>query len=140
MANLQRIKEILKEKGLTIRYLANELGISEQGLQKLIRENSTKIETLESISKILKVSIVVFFDESLTDKDHSINQSIVGNNNITSGHGNIEISYDKQKENFSIQLAEKNNQIKELLAEQKRLNSTINKLQKQVDILINKLK
>lgn len=140
MANLQRIKEILKEKGLTIRYLANELGISEQGLQKLIRENSTKIETLESISKILKVSIVVFFDESLTDKDHSINQSIVGNNNITSGHGNIEISYDKQKEDFSIQLAEKNNQIKELLAEQKRLNSTINKLQKQVDILINKLK
>lgn len=62
MANLLKIKEILKEEGLTIRYLANELGMSEQGLQKLIRENSTKIETLESISKILKVSICVFFD------------------------------------------------------------------------------
>lgn len=61
MANLQRIKDILKEKGLTIRYLANELGISEQGLQKLIRENSTKIETLESISKILKSFYYYFF-------------------------------------------------------------------------------
>ena len=63
MANLQKIKSILKEKGLTIRYLAGELGISEQGLQKLIRENSTKIETLEAIANILEVSISIFFDK-----------------------------------------------------------------------------
>ena len=74
MANLQRIKDILKEKGLTIRYLANELGISEQGLQKLIRENSTKIETLESISKILKVSIITFFEDGINSESTMYHQ------------------------------------------------------------------
>ena len=63
MANLQIIKDLIKKKKLSIREVANELGISEQGLQKLIRENSTKIETLEALSSILEVSISVFFDK-----------------------------------------------------------------------------
>lgn len=94
MANLQKIKSILKEKGLTVRYLANELGISEQGLQKLIRENSTKIETLEAIANILKVSISVFFDkEASTDSGNNYNgsgiQTIAGGN---IGNGSVHIA------------------------------------------------
>lgn len=79
MANLQRIKDILKEKGLTIRFLAEKLEMSEQGLQKLIRGNSTKIETLESISRILKVSIIEFFDDTLPLEE---NQTISNNDSI----------------------------------------------------------
>lgn len=82
MANLQIIKNILKDKGLTVRYLANELGMSEQGLQKLIRENSTKIETLESIAKILKVSIMVFFDEQTSGTNSNSNNN--GSDDYTS--------------------------------------------------------
>ena len=85
MANLQIIKNILKDKGLTVRYLANELGMSEQGLQKLIRENSTKIETLESIAKILKVSIMVFFDEQTS----GINSN--SNNNVSDDYTSIPV-------------------------------------------------
>lgn len=63
MANLLIIKHLLKEKNISIRDFSKELGITEQGLQKLIRENSTKVETLELIAQKLNVSISVFFDE-----------------------------------------------------------------------------
>lgn len=62
MANLLVIKQLLKERNITIRDFSKELGITEQGLQKLIRENSTKVETLELIAQKLNVSISIFFD------------------------------------------------------------------------------
>lgn len=68
MANLQIIKAIAKEQKVTIRELAKSIGITEAGLQKLIRENSTKVDTLELISKRLNVPISVFFDESPKEK------------------------------------------------------------------------
>lgn len=87
MANLQIIKDVLKEKGLTVRYLAGELGMSEQGLQKLIRENSTKIETLESIANILKVSTSIFFnDNHLSPESIQKGKQIIAGSNI--GHDN----------------------------------------------------
>lgn len=63
MANLLRIKEIIREKKLSLRDVAAKVGITEQGLQKLIRENSTKVETLETIAKVLGVSASEFFSE-----------------------------------------------------------------------------
>lgn len=69
MANLLRIRDIAKTRGITIRELAHSIGITEQGLQKLIRENSTKVETLETIARILEVSISVFFDEEDKEKE-----------------------------------------------------------------------
>ncbi|MDR1091094.1 MAG: helix-turn-helix domain-containing protein [Prevotella sp.] len=63
MANLLKIKEIAKEKKVSIKELSASAGITEQGLQKLIRENSTKVDTLEAIAKKLNVPISVFFSE-----------------------------------------------------------------------------
>jgi transcriptional regulator with XRE-family HTH domain len=63
MANLQKIKEIADEKNISLSALAGELGITPQALFKLMRNNSTKIETLEKIATILKVPIVSFFEE-----------------------------------------------------------------------------
>lgn len=68
MANLLVIKQLLKERNISIRDFSKELGITEQGLQKLIRENSTKVETLELIAQKLNVSISVFFDDFSCDK------------------------------------------------------------------------
>ena len=64
MANLFKIKEIARSKKMSIKSLAASVGISEPGLQKLIRENSTRVETLELIAKSLNVPIMVFFDDS----------------------------------------------------------------------------
>ncbi|MDL2230341.1 helix-turn-helix domain-containing protein [Alistipes sp. OttesenSCG-928-L06] len=61
MANLLIIKDLLKEKKMSLRDLAATVGITEQGLQKLIRENSTKVDTLEAIANALDVSPGRFF-------------------------------------------------------------------------------
>ena len=65
MANLLKIRDLLKEKKVSIRELSNAIGITEQGINRLLRENSTKVETLESIAKFLGVSISYFFDEEV---------------------------------------------------------------------------
>lgn len=105
MANLQKIKTISKERKITLRSLANQVGISEQGLQKIIRDNTTSISTVERIAAILGVSPAVFFDETPT----SVNA--MGDNSIAiSGSGN-EISIQQK---FLDMLAEKDERIKEL--------------------------
>ncbi len=71
MANLLIIKTLLKEQNISIRDFAKEIGITEQGLQKLIRENSTKVETLELIAKKLNVSISAFFPEGAEGEMYS---------------------------------------------------------------------
>lgn len=63
MADLSIIKPLLKERGIKIKDFCDELGLTEQGFAKLIRANSTKIETLELIAKKLNVPISTFFTE-----------------------------------------------------------------------------
>lgn len=64
MANLHRIKEIILKKNLSIKEVSRDVGITEQALLKIIRENSTKIETLEKIAMKLNVSPKIFFDDT----------------------------------------------------------------------------
>lgn len=64
MVDLSIIKILSKEKGISLRELSIAIGISEQGLHKLIKENSTKVDTLDSIAKVLNVPISVFFQEN----------------------------------------------------------------------------
>lgn len=63
MANLQKIRTVANQKGISIPYLAGQVGLTPQALQKLIRVNSTSIETLEKIALELKVSPIEFFDD-----------------------------------------------------------------------------
>ncbi len=105
MAKLQLIKSLAKERKITLRSLSNQVGITEQGIQKLMRDNSTNIQTLEKIASILGVSPAVFFDETPT----SVNA--MGDNSIAiSGSGN-EIAVQQQLLDM---LAEKDTRIKEL--------------------------
>jgi len=87
MANLFKIKILAREKKISIRALANELGMTEQGLQLLIRENSTKIDTLERIASILDVPVGVFFDEENKNRNINSHNRISGGKNIV-GNGN----------------------------------------------------
>lgn len=70
MANLLIIKDLLKEKKISIRDFANELGMTEQALQLLIRKNSTKIETLELIAQKLNISVSMFFEKDIESKNN----------------------------------------------------------------------
>lgn len=66
MADLTKIRALLLERKMTMRELASDIGITEQGLHKLMKENSTKVDTLEKIAEKLNVPVTVFFgDESV---------------------------------------------------------------------------
>lgn len=78
MANLQKIKVLAKEKGVTINDLAEQLGITPQAIHLMVRENSTKTDTLERIANILNVPISAFFDEGnieIKDNERSFNSN-----------------------------------------------------------------
>ena len=64
MANLAKIKEIADERGMSIRSVAETVGITEGQIHVMCRTNTTKINTLEAIAKALGVRVSVFFDES----------------------------------------------------------------------------
>lgn len=62
MANLQKIKELSKDKNIPLKAIAEQIGISEQGIHKMIREETMSAVVLEKITRILNVSVCMFFD------------------------------------------------------------------------------
>lgn len=64
--NYNKIKYYSQEKNISLKEICGRVGISEQGLQKMINTNSIKVKILEKISEVLDISICSFFDESAT--------------------------------------------------------------------------
>ena len=62
MVHLERIKELCEKKNVTMKQAAVELGMTEQSLHKIIKANSTKIDTLLSIAQYFNVEPAYFFD------------------------------------------------------------------------------
>ncbi|MBD5238590.1 MAG: helix-turn-helix transcriptional regulator [Bacteroidales bacterium] len=65
MANLHKIKVLAKKRGTTINDLAKQLGMTPQAIHLMVRENSTKTDTLERIARMFEVPISIFFDETM---------------------------------------------------------------------------
>lgn len=63
MANLMRIKTLAESRKISVRELAERVGVKENQIHVMCRTNSTKIDTLERIAQILGVPISYFFDE-----------------------------------------------------------------------------
>ena len=95
MANLQIIKNIAETKCIPFKDVAEKIGITPDGLQKIIRRNSTTTETLEKIADALGVHAGIFFDGNSTS-----NQLINGNGNTASIYGDATagVLADKEKE------------------------------------------
>lgn len=66
MSKLHRIRELSKSHKKPLKVIASLIGVSEQGLHKMIRERTMSVETLEKIARILGVSVCCFFDEDVT--------------------------------------------------------------------------
>lgn len=62
MINLQKIKELCQHKNVTVKQAAIDLGMTEQAMHRIIKTNSTKIETLISIAQYFNVEPTYFFD------------------------------------------------------------------------------
>ncbi len=63
--DLSIIKILAKNKGITIRDLSAEIGMSEQGLHKSIRNNSISAEYLEKLGNYFGISPAVFFNADI---------------------------------------------------------------------------
>lgn len=141
----ERLRRFIDYKGISRYKFYKDLGLSNGFLDKEGNIGSDKCEKIIYQYPDLNIIWLITGEGDMlynSTKNHNVNQSIIGNNNISTGYGSIEVSGEKLEEKLilSQQLEEKNNQIKDLLIEQKKLQNTISKLQKQVDILINKLK
>lgn len=62
MVHLERIKELCEKKNVTMKQAAIELGMTEQSLHKIIKVNSTKIDTLLNMAQYFNVEPAYFFD------------------------------------------------------------------------------
>lgn len=100
MANLLKIREIAKRKGITLISLAKAVGISEQGLQLILRKNVTSTDTLELIAAHLNVPVSTFFDDHCPTAQANGEGSvaIAGNNNVTIPHEVLVMLSDKDKQ------------------------------------------
>lgn len=141
----ERLRKFIDYKGISRYKFYKDLGLSNGFLDKEGNIGSDKCEKIIYQYPDLNIIWLITGEGDMlynSTKNHNVNQSISGSNNISTGYGSIEVSGEKLEEKLilSQQLEEKNNQIKDLLIEQKKLQNTISKLQKQVDILINKLK
>lgn len=72
MVHLERIKELCEKKNVTMKQAAVELGMTEQSLHKIIKANSTKIDTLLTMAQYFNVEPAYFFDNYSPNIENSI--------------------------------------------------------------------
>lgn len=129
MPNLHKIKDIAEVQGMSIRALADAVGIKENQIHVMVRTNSTKIETLEKIAKALHVPITVFFNESVEDKS----QLLVGNGQQMGGGGlQTQGTLNSEEHDEVIRLREENKYLKELMADKNERISELKELIKEL--------
>ncbi|MBD3591178.1 helix-turn-helix domain-containing protein [Bacteroides sp. GM023] len=61
-----RIKEVIKEKGMTITELADKMGINRVNLSNMVNGNPT-VETLNKIADALGVAVTELFEQPKKD-------------------------------------------------------------------------
>ena len=138
MANLQRIKDLAEERKISVRELAERVGLKENQIHVMCRTNSTKIDTLERIAKGLGVSVSYFFDDDVTIRERYEQH---GNHNLQARQINrVEFSGNQDDNSGSVMgencsaavLAERVKALETLLAEK---NERISELKERIEEL-----
>lgn len=109
MISLQKIKELCKKKNVTVKQAALDLGMTEQAMHKIIKSNSTKIETLISIAQYFNVEPTYFFDNHSNKNEHSISMNREELNNLIKkviaysihGFGMVKLEWDDKEQKFN---------------------------------------
>lgn len=98
MANLRHLKNLSENMGISIRELADMVGVSENQIHLMCRTNSTKIVTLEKIARVLGVPASYFFDEPTENYEvqHVVPAAQL-NRAYTSGNGNASTIADSDR-------------------------------------------
>ena len=109
MISLQKIKELCQKKNVTVKQAALDLGMTEQAMHKIIKTNSTKIETLISIAQYFNVEPTYFFDNHSNKNEHTISINREELNNFIKkviaysihGFGMVKLEWDDKEQKFN---------------------------------------
>ncbi|MBQ7210788.1 MAG: hypothetical protein IJS05_07840 [Paludibacteraceae bacterium] len=105
--NYNEIKSLIKKKGLDVKFILNEVGMSYDGFRLSIEKQTIESRKLLILCNLLGISPNDFFDFVPSDV------TIV--NNQTGGIGNCQTNINSSIEALEHQLEVKDIQIKELL-------------------------
>lgn len=75
MANYTKIKQLARERGVSLHDVAMAIGITPTGISRIMRDNSISAKTLQAICEYFGVSADYFF----TDDDHNSADDILYN-------------------------------------------------------------
>lgn len=70
MPKLQLIKDILDQREISLKTFSAEIGMSESGLKRIIKQNSTRIQTVELIADALNIPVGFLFGEDPMSEKH----------------------------------------------------------------------
>lgn len=109
MISLQKIKELCQKKNVTVKQAALDLGMTEQAMHKIIKTNSTKIETLISIAQYFNVDPTYFFDNHSNKNEDTISMNREELNNLIKkviaysihGFGMVKLEWDDKEQKFN---------------------------------------
>lgn len=72
--NYSRIEKLRKNRRVTLEELAEALHMTKNGYEKMIKQESCKVSTLESIAKYFEVPVIYFYEEE-SDNNEASNKS-----------------------------------------------------------------
>lgn len=109
MISLQKIKELCQKKNVTVKQAALDLGMTEQAMHKIIKTNSTKIDTLISIAQYFNIEPTYFFDNHSNKNEHTISINREELNNLIKkviaysihGFGMVKLEWDDKEQKFN---------------------------------------
>lgn len=61
-----RIRLLQKERRFSLKFICNSIDISETGMQGILKNNTTSLETLIKLSKFFDVPMTYWFEENET--------------------------------------------------------------------------
>ncbi len=108
--NYNKLKSIAESKKITIRDLAESVGMSSNGLKRSIENETMSIKTAKKLCFTLGITISEFFEESASQVNNGniTGQMVVGTGNMKMGDS-TEVAFLRQ------QIKEKDRQINELI-------------------------
>lgn len=77
MYDLTLIRKLCQEKGITLKALAEKIGITQAGIQYILQTNTTKIVTLKKIADVLDVDIAYFLLDNNGKDEKTIHNEIL---------------------------------------------------------------
>jgi len=141
MANLFLIRQLCDEKKITLKELSETVGISQHGLQNILKTGSTKIDTLEKISEVLEVHPKVFFDTKGEKKDENLVKLEIENSKLISRLKELEEIIDayRNRTNYKIISAKESKEYLNTIMESDDFKKRIeNSVHKAIDDVFNK--